>query len=71
MRANFALKSGRIEWTRTRVPLNDNLRVKATDPHLLNGAKGGVIDVKGGATLAKHRFALAIGKHKVKKIIKL
>ena len=34
-------------------------------PHLLNGAKSGVIDVKGGATLAKHRFALAIGKHKV------
>ena len=46
-------------------PLNENLRVNATDPHLLNGAKGGVIDVKGGATLAKHRFALAYGKHKV------
>ena len=56
--------------SRTWVPLNDNLRVKATDPHLLNGAKGGVIDVKGGATLAKHRFALAYGKHKVGKIKK-
>ena len=52
------LRIGRIEWTRT------------TDPHLLNGAKGGVIDVKGGATLAKHRFALAYGKHKVGKIKK-
>ena len=72
MRANFALKSGRIEWTRTRVPLNDNLRVKATDPHLLNGAKGGVIDVKGGATLSKaNALHLPFGKYKVKKIIKL
>ena len=62
--------SGRIEWTRTWEPLNENLRVKATDPHLLNEAKGGVIDVKGGATLAKHRFALAYGKHKVGKIKK-
>ena len=58
MRAKFALKSCRDEWTLT------------TDPHFLNGAKGGVIDVKGGATLAKHRFALAYGKHKVGKIKK-
>ena len=29
-----------------------------------------MIDVKGGATLAKHRFALAYGKHKVGKIKK-
>lgn len=70
MRAIYALKFGRIEWTRIWVPLNENLRVNATDPHLLNEAKGGVIDVKGGATLAKHRFALAYGKHKVGKIKK-
>ena len=63
------LAFGRDEWTRIWAPLNDNLRVKPPTPPF-ERSQGGVIDVKGGATLAKHRFALAYGKHKVGKIKK-